>query len=909
MKFDLFLFDLDGTLINTEDLHYQSYKESLEYFKYTKEFTFDDYCKIVHYNDELFKSFIYTELNTNYKSFYQHKKEVYTKKINQKLEFNPFVEQFLQNLFDNNIKTAIVTHTEKDTVDLILEKLPLLKKCNKILTRDDYINRKPHPECYIKALNYFPDCKNPIGFEDSYKGFLSLNQTSITPVLICKKEYYYFNKLNAVNHIDNFYEFTEEKIIVKEGINEWIENKIDKYTNNINLLKNTFKTPMKNLISLLQNTSNNIYLTGIGKCGHICKKSVSTWQSMGISCHYLNLPDLFHGDFGILKENDVIIYISNSGNTQELINCASYIKDKFKVLQIALTINKSNEVCKIVDFCYSISDTIEEIDKINMAPTLSSVIFMMFLDMLGIYLAELKEITIEKFQLNHPGGDLGKKSKNIIDYVTIVASGQGTRLYPLTKYLPKILVTFKNKPFLEHMIEYWQNFCKNIIIIYNSEYDELIRFYCNKYNNITLKHFNDVTGTADTINKTITNEYYNKNILFTWCDILPGLSTKDTIDINKITNTTIFTFGNECRYCAYDNKIEKCKEGNIIGMYYIKNYKGVQKYVLGEDICDVFIKNFGNFNTYKLNNLIDIGDMPKLLKYVTNDYQTRFFNKLTINDNSITKESVNDQGNEIIKKEINWYINVDKNDFIPSFEKINDNKFKMNKLNAIPLYKIFNESSIEKKNMYLDMIYKNLETLHNKTVNVSKETITQDILIECHTKILDRIEKIKPLLNYFDVKYVNNIKVHNFTDVLNYLKTILLDTLPSEYSFIHGDCQFSNILADYDKIYFIDPRGYFGKTLLYGDKDYDYAKVLYALTGYDTFNNDELFSFELENTNLIIDIKNNFLEELNIKLNERIKAWLVIIWFGLAQYNSNSVLKCIASYYNGFYWFNRFFKL
>ena len=904
MKFDLFLFDLDGTLLNTEELHYQSYKETLLHFDYNKEFTFDDYCKLVHYDDELFKSLISTELSVNYKNFYQYKKELYIKKINLKLELNPNVETLLSYLFENNIKTAIVTHTEKDTVDLILGKLPILKKCNVILTRDDYINRKPHPECYIKALNYFPECKNPIGFEDSYKGFLSLDKTIITSVLVCSKNYYYFNKLNAINHITDFSNFDEDKIIVKESMNEWVDEKINKYSNYINSLKDTFKLPMKNVVSLLQNNNNNVYLTGIGKCGHVCKKSVSTWQSMGISCHYLNLPDLFHGDFGILKENDIVIYISNSGNTQELINCASYIKDKFKVLQIALTINKTTEVSKYVDFCYNISDNIEEIDKINMAPTMSSVIFMMFLDMLGIYLAEKKDITIEKFQLNHPGGDLGKKSKNTIDYVVIVASGQGTRLYPLTKYIPKVLVTFKNKPFIEHMIEYWQQFSKNIIVIYNKEYDSLMKFYCNKYKNFTTIYFNEVTGTADTINKSITNEYYNKNILFTWCDILP----EDKIDVNKLTNTTIFTYGKECRYCAYNNKIEKCKEGNIIGLYYIKNYKGIQKYVLGEDICDVFVKNFGNFNTYQLYNLTDVGDMPKLLKYITNDYQTRFFNKLTTENDFIIKESVNEQGNEIIKKEINWYTNIDKFNFIPSFEKVDEYKFKMSRLDAKPLYKLFNESSLEKKRIYLGLIYDNLNLLHQKTIQVSNDTVIEDILIESKTKILDRIEKIKPLLNYFDIKYVNNIKVDDFTSVLSELQDILLKNLPSEYSFIHGDCQFSNILGTDDKIYFIDPRGYFGRTLLYGDRDYDYAKVLYALTGYDAFNNNELFSFELENQNLVFEIKNNLIEELNIQLNQRVKAWLVIIWFGLAQYNSNNVLKCIASYYNGFYWFNKFFK-
>jgi D-arabinose 5-phosphate isomerase GutQ/beta-phosphoglucomutase-like phosphatase (HAD superfamily)/GTP:adenosylcobinamide-phosphate guanylyltransferase len=907
--FDLYIFDLDGTLINTEKLHYESYKESLNYFNYNKEFTYNDYCKLIHYDDELFKTIIATDLNLNYKKFYQHKKDLYISKINSELHLNNNVEILLNNLFEKKIKTAIVTHSEKDIINIILEKLPILKKINIILSRDDYNNKKPHPECYIKVLDYFPECKNPIGFEDSYKGFLSLNRSPITSVLICSKDYYYCNKLNATNFISDFCEFDENKIKIKENISNWIDNKINKYSNSINDLKETFKIPLTNLISLFENMNHNIYLTGIGKCGHICKKSVSTWQSMGISCHYLNLPDLFHGDFGILKENDIIIYISNSGNTKELINCASYIKQKFKILQIALTINKNNEITNHVNFCYSISNTIEEIDKINMAPTLSSVIFMIFLDMLGVYLAEKKEITLEKFQLNHPGGDLGKKSKNIIDYVTIIASGQGTRLFPFTKYIPKILVNFKNKPFVKYLIEYWQNYAKNIIIVYNKEYESIIKFYCEPYKNITLIHFNELTGTADTINKSLTNEFYNKNILFTWCDILPD----QEFNISNLHKTTIVTYGNECRYIAKQNKIEKNKEGNIIGIYYIKNYNGIKKYTIGDDICDVFSKNFGDFDTYELNNLIDIGDMPKLNKYIDNNldnnFQTRFFNKITFNDDYIIKEAVDDQGREIIKKEINWYKNINNTfNFIPLFNEINDYQFKLKKLNAVPLYTQFDKLSLEEKNSCLSKIYDNLKQLHSNKITISTESIINDITFESYTKIINRLNMIKPIINYFDVKYVNGIKICDINSILNKMKSILLNNLPTNYSLIHGDCQFSNILYSNNDVYFIDPRGYFGKTLLYGDSDYDYAKVLYAITGYDQFNNNDLFSIELENQNLIFQIKNYLNQKIDVKMNDRVKAWLVVIWFGLAQYNSNNILKCIASYYNGFYWYNYFFS-
>ena len=910
--FDLYLFDLDGTLINTEYLHFLSYKETFLFYNFINEFTYNNYCKLCHYDDTTMRKFIEDNLNISYEKFYQKKKETYLTKLNSELNLVDGVEDLLINLNKKNIKTCIVSHSDTETINFIINKLPILKLINKVISRDDYKFRKPNSECYIKALSLFPECKNPIGFEDSYKGYLSLKNSNITSVFIGENDYYFFNKLNPKNIINNFNNFNESLIIpFNNYLDSWLNNKLNIYSNTINNLNNNFYQTLTRIIPLISNSKSNIYLTGIGKCGHVCKKSVSTWQSMGISCHYLNLTDLFHGDFGILKESDIIIYISNSGNTIELINCAKYIKNHFKVLQICLTINNDCLIKNHVDYHFIISNQIIEIDNINMAPTVSSIIFMMFLDLIGVYLAEQNNITIEKFQLYHPGGELGKKPKNHIDYVVIVASGLGTRLAPLTKYINKILITFNNKPFIEHLIEYWQNYTKNIIIIYNSQYTDLMKFYTNKYNNITLKIFDDVTGTADTINKTITNEYYHKNILFSWCDILPD----ENIDISKINNTSIFTYGNECRYKAENNNIFKNSEGNIIGLYYLKDYNGFNIYNIGDDICDIFLKNYKNFNTYGLKKLIDVGDLEKFKKYTNNNHQTRFFNNISFFDNYIIKEACNHQGIEIIKKEINFYNKLNNSyDFFPKYDKLTNNDFslKLELIKSEPLYKVFkNLNSVEKQNI-LNQIYEKLDILHKNKIYITDSHCLENINIEAYTKIIDRFNKIKPIINYFGkINKVNGMDVGNFNIIINKLKDIVSTNIDLSYNLIHGDCQFSNIIIEKDtnKIFFIDPRGYFGNSLLYGPNDYDYAKVLYALTGYDEFNNDSLFNIEIQNNEIKFKITNYLDDNLNIVINDKIKAWLVLIWFGLAQYNSNNILKCVASYYNGFYWYNKLFKL
>jgi GTP:adenosylcobinamide-phosphate guanylyltransferase len=508
---------------------------------------------------------------------------------------------------------------------------------------------------------------------------------------------------------------------------------------------------------------------------------------------------------------------------------------------------------------------------------------------------------------------LGKKTNNIIDYVVIVASGQGSRLFPYTKFIPKILVNFNDKPFIEHIIKYWKQYTENIILIINSNYKTIVEFYTSKYTNITIKIFDEVTGTADTIHQNIPNEYYGKNILFSWCDIVP----QNDIDLNKLTTNKIITFGNECRYGIVNNKITKMLGGNIIGIYYIKSYNGIYNYTIGDDICDVFDNNYSDYSEYELDLLIDIGDLEKYSKYInqSNDFKTRFFNKITNKDTTIIKESICSQGDDIIENEISWYKYIqNKYDFIPKLISSKQKQFELEKLDAKPLYKYFKTFTNNKKLNIISNILESLDNLHQDKNTIDESIIKENIKIECYDKIYNRLNKIKNIISYFsDIKYVNGIKINTDIDtIISTCYNTILEQSTNEYSLIHGDCQFSNTLYDEskNKIYLIDPRGNFGKTKLYGPKEYDYAKLIYALSGYDNFNNSDNFYIDIIDNNIIfiIESSDDIIKNLNIT-NKLTLSYLIIIWLGLAQYNENNILKCIASYYNGIYLFEKYTDL
>lgn len=94
---------------------------------------------------------------------------------------------------------------------------------------------------------------------------------------------------------------------------------------------------LRSLLPLVRSCRGRVLITGVGKNGLVAAKSVSTWQSMGLRAATLNVGDLFHGDFGGIYSGDLVVYVSNSGDTEELLKCARYIKEHFLNVQVGFS--------------------------------------------------------------------------------------------------------------------------------------------------------------------------------------------------------------------------------------------------------------------------------------------------------------------------------------------------------------------------------------------------------------------------------------------------------------------------------------------------------------------------------------------------------------------------------------------
>lgn len=906
-NYDIFIFDLDGTIIDSEIKHYEAYNNQLN-----NKLSYKSYCDIFHTDK---KEDFLKENNIDIIKKEKDFKELY--KLNPKL-IDGF-ENFFNSLINNGKITCIVTNSNKERCEFIKTLHPILNYIDLWITKDDVIKIKPNPEGYIKAIQKLGndnELEKIIIFEDSYMGLESIKNIPYVSKVFMNTNNYNDVKYNYLNYLNYNNILNDNKDNNNNNYDNNYDNIFRKYENGLKLLKKYSKKNICSIIPLIINKI--IYITGIGKSGLIAKKCISTWNSMGITASYININDLHYGEYGKLIKDSVIIYISNSGNTEELIKTAKYIKKEFKFLQIVISNNDNNKLKEYCDYNFSIlnNNLIAEIDDINMAPTTSSFIYLLFLDILGVELRKIMgKFTKQDFIKYHPEGELG--NKKIIEYVVIMACGKGTRLFPYTKNFPKCLFNLNNDNILCNQISYWSKYTKSFVIVVEEIYNDIIKFYCDlmsiEYKIINVNIDNNQENSY-TIQESLNEDYLNKNIIITWCDIL----FTEELELNKLNTNIIFTFGDDCRYTAKNNELIKTNTyGNVIGCFYIKNYHPIKTKDPKLDFCDIFIDNFGNFNIYELDNVIDIGDLNKVKNYRTNNinkYKTRYFNIITETiEGDLKKQSLNNHGYKLILNEKKFYKMISLNNIknlFPSIINYGDNNFIIEKIDGLPLYKN------KEKEKYLSIVLKNLNELHNyNSKTVSEEEFNINLKKEFYDKIIERNNEIKVLIDYLNITSINNIKIKkNFNEIL----TILFDDIkefyknkPYIYNIIHGDCNYSNILNinDNNKIKFIDPRGYFGNSLFYGIKEYDYSKVLYSLSGYDEFNTNDDYYLDYENNNINIGIDDNDLLKYKDDFSnfDICLKMIIIHWFGLAEYNKNNIHKCIASFYNGLYLYHKYY--
>ncbi len=444
--------------------------------------------------------------------------------------------------------------------------------------------------------------------------------------------------------------------------------------------------------------------------------------------------------------------------------------------------------------------------------------------------------------------------------ICIIAAGLATRLQPFTNYVPKCLINIGKSAALVQQIQYWNKFAfANIefIIVVHPKFESVVKEYLKIYFNqlnFKIKTIDEAAGTAHAIKTALRSSIDGEEVIISWCDVIPGEDIHRSVIQEKAQGkeAVVFTTNNkQNRYSFVADSIVPStnNQGDVFGVFYFPKFKGIEDYQEGDDLVDVLARR-KNLAKHECERIIDFGDKSKLLDVLKDSDNCREFNSIEFSDKWVLKKSTFGQGNNLLRREINWYKAVNKNavgfhtpSIYPSidFELFDLPEIVMNKVNGVPLYEIFGNLSINDKVKVLDSVVEDLNYLHARSKETTSSVIAQDIKKESHDKLIDRYESIEPFIQSFgkNISNVNGMTIDN-----NVRKTIdaLYERISSHYkgvsvhSLIHGDSQMSNIMINPNKlseITFIDPRGYFGDTEIYGLPDYDFAKLLYSLTGYD----------------------------------------------------------------------------
>ena len=497
------------------------------------------------------------------------------------------------------------------------------------------------------------------------------------------------------------------------------------------------------------------------------------------------------------------------------------------------------------------------------------------------------------------------------DYIIVQAGGKGTRMEHLTKNKPKCLVPVDNLPMMFHLFRKYPD--KKFIIIGDYKFDvlkEYLRVFAKvKYILIDAAGKKGTcAGIKDAVNK-IPN---SKPFMLIWSDLILH---KD-FELPEQSDNYVGLSGDfKCRW-RYENDVFEeipSVENGVAGLFVFKD-KEILSDVLeeGEFVKWLKLKEIKP-KTFKLSGTKEYGIISEYNKLET--VRCRPFNSMKIEDGRIIKEAIDEQGKQLALREKSWYRHVQQSGVKEIPEIYSYEPFCMEKINGKNIFEY--SFSYEEKSEVLERIINMLRSLHNSSETEADYFSINEAYVN---KTFSRIESVRKLIPFADEKYitVNGRKCRNIFFDYSIIEDLIKEISISKFSLIHGDCTFSNLMLNKDRQpVMIDPRGYFGYTNIYGDSNYDWAKLYYSIKGnYDQFNIKK-FKLDINENEVLLEIASNGWEDMEDKFFEllkdevdikQIKLLHAIIWLSLTTYAWEDYDSICGAFYNGLYYLEEILK-
>lgn len=490
-----------------------------------------------------------------------------------------------------------------------------------------------------------------------------------------------------------------------------------------------------------------------------------------------------------------------------------------------------------------------------------------------------------------------------IYYIIVQAGGKGTRLEHLTANKPKAIVPIENLPILFRLFRKFPN--HRFIIIADYQKD-VLRKYLEAFAEVKYQIVeSNGSGTCGGIGHAIELLPPKTAFMLIWSDlILADEFTLPTIYDNYVGVSQTFP----CRWKYEDGELseENSTEYGVAGLFVFKNKSFLNDVPQSGEFVRYLRNKSLAFSNIGLAGTKEFGTLAEYSKLET--IKTRPFNKMTFYEDRIIKEPVDEQGERLAGLECKWYEYAKANGVCSIPATFNTNPLTMEKINGKSIYEYY-DLSIQEKRDILRKLVDSLKHLHSL-----KDTFADTFSIKnaYYTKTMERLSKIRDMIPFAEQQtIVVNGRVcknvyyykHEFEQLLDQVKC-------GRFAFIHGDCTFSNLmLRNNGDPVFIDPRGYFGYTELFGDPNYDWAKLYYSVVGnYDRFNLKD-FRLAIGETDVELKIKSNQWEELEQDFfdlsgtdKQTIRLLHAVIWLSLTTYAWQDYDSICGAFYNGLYY-------
>lgn len=488
-----------------------------------------------------------------------------------------------------------------------------------------------------------------------------------------------------------------------------------------------------------------------------------------------------------------------------------------------------------------------------------------------------------------------------INYVIVQSGGKGTRMGHYAANKPKCLIPVNDVPMIVNMMKIYKD--KKIFIIGDHLIEVLesyLNSFCREYDYKVIK--TNETGTSAGLKEAVSHIPDGEPFILTWSDLFFEKEQKFSFSKELLVG---LSDSFKCRW-KYDRGFinEASTTCGVSGFFVFKNKEKFNHIKTDKSLVRGFLtENYSEdiTSTFYNHDCFEVGEKEKYEELLSKKVNHRYFNKVEVVGDKVYKKCIDPKYNSVHEKEKKWYSFVNgKFDRIPKVYSADP--LVISKINGKHLWQVN-----DNKGIIIENYCNALASLHN--IGSMKAPMGECMRVY-FSKAYQRVEEVFSILKFADkpsIKINGRFCENPIYNLSNFEDIISSISLVNDYNVIHGDCSFSNTIVDnQNQIWFIDPRGSFGSTDIYGDKRYDWAKFYYSASGnYDSINSKK-FKVSIIGDDVDLSISSNgyeYFENLIIERSGMSKREMLLInstiWLSLTGYVKEDIDSVLYAFYKG----------